>query len=589
MSLFTNGFWLLDLQTTGTSSSTDAVIEVAWTRPLRPEDLNDTPSQNWDGWTRSAIVQPPLEILEDSRKLRRTQRICGITPDELQEGVQAPDVWKHILEDLKGRELPCLIHYATFEKAFLPQLCGSEPLPFPIVCTHKISRRVFPELPSKSLRAVSGRLGHFVGEMKRGSHHITASLHVVKAILKELNEREVHSLEKLDHFLKTKAAASPPPHTGFSSLVRRDTRLSLPKLPGVYRFSGPNNQTLYIGKATCLKTRVNSYFRGRKTKGSRLHEMLSQAHNVSVMTTRHPLEAALVEVALIKKLDPPYNRALRQSDREVGFLHLDTKLQTWEVQDEIEAAQTPFCETFGPFSSLRSLQEACSLLTACFLTHRIHTPLEKTELRFSEECLKQTRADLLEEWGFSETEFQNHTLRALVGQARKLLLSRLRERALEKEQPQEMNPDDDEEGEPEESLTEETVLDVEDSDNPALCRAFVLSALRSLLSQAIRARKLNRMLNATITLAPHLLIEVKNGQLQTGQELPTDDPLLASWNEPSRREPECRKALSLKNYDQCSVLYSELLRLENKNQHFEIQTPQWKSIHIGRFLHTAGF
>jgi hypothetical protein len=58
--------------------------------------------------------------------------------------------------------------------------------------------------------------------------------------------------------------------------VDRIKRLEFPNRPGVYRMLSQSGQVLYVGKATSLKSRVNSYFRGQKGRDRKKLEMLAQ-------------------------------------------------------------------------------------------------------------------------------------------------------------------------------------------------------------------------------------------------------------------------------------------------------------------------
>jgi hypothetical protein len=66
----------------------------------------------------------------------------------------------------------------------------------------------------------------------------------------------------------------------------RHVRLSLPDAPGVYRMLRTSGDVLYIGKASSLHHRVNSYFRKQHGVRERLLEMLSQARAIFEVTSR---------------------------------------------------------------------------------------------------------------------------------------------------------------------------------------------------------------------------------------------------------------------------------------------------------------
>ncbi|HEU0086012.1 MAG TPA: UvrB/UvrC motif-containing protein [Candidatus Paceibacterota bacterium] len=82
----------------------------------------------------------------------------------------------------------------------------------------------------------------------------------------------------------------------------------IPDKPGVYFFRR-GKETLYIGKATSLRSRVKSYFSRdlRATRGPLLVEMLTRATKIDWQETDSVLEALILEATLIKKFQPKYN------------------------------------------------------------------------------------------------------------------------------------------------------------------------------------------------------------------------------------------------------------------------------------------
>jgi DNA polymerase-3 subunit epsilon len=84
-----------------------------------------------------------------------------------------------------------------------------------------------------------------------------------------------------------------------------------------------NGDLLYVGKASSLKKRVNSYFQKRSHMAEHILEMLTQARALDFTVTATTLEAALLEADEIKDLSPPYNIALRHRDRDLIFTSRD--------------------------------------------------------------------------------------------------------------------------------------------------------------------------------------------------------------------------------------------------------------------------
>src|ERR1035437_314956 len=86
-------------------------------------------------------------------------------------------------------------------------------------------------------------------------------------------------------------------------------KAKLPDAPGVYFFKDSNAKTLYIGRATSLRSRVRSYFSDDviSTRGSRIVDMVTKAKNIKLEKTDTVVEAIILEANLIKKFQPKYN------------------------------------------------------------------------------------------------------------------------------------------------------------------------------------------------------------------------------------------------------------------------------------------
>lgn len=86
-------------------------------------------------------------------------------------------------------------------------------------------------------------------------------------------------------------------------------KFDLPDNPGVYKFLSKDGETLYIGKATSLKSRVKSYFSKDliATRGMHILNIVAAAERIEWETTDTVLEALILESNLIKKYQPKGN------------------------------------------------------------------------------------------------------------------------------------------------------------------------------------------------------------------------------------------------------------------------------------------
>jgi hypothetical protein len=292
---------VLDCQASGSTPEHGDLLELGWGF-VGAEGLRGVEAH----WIRPKTDRPI------SRPVRR---LLGWSEACLAQAIDAEDAWARLLAQATPG-MPTVIHWARFERPFLAALHGGEP-PFDTRCLHAIAERLF-DLPKKNLRALAGHLGHSPDLLRRARGHVEATAHVWRAILPRLAEEEVLRWSDLDAFLER-----PPRRTAKRVFpYAPEKRRLLHPGPGVYRLLRTNGDVLYVGKAASLRKRVASHFAGRASKDDAL-EMLSQVADVDVTPTETALEAALLEVDEIHRLDPPYNVQLRLAERRAWFASRD--------------------------------------------------------------------------------------------------------------------------------------------------------------------------------------------------------------------------------------------------------------------------
>jgi excinuclease ABC subunit C len=86
----------------------------------------------------------------------------------------------------------------------------------------------------------------------------------------------------------------------------KDILTKLPDQSGIYLFYTSKKELIYVGKATSLKSRVSSYFRGARSSRP-IEQMMHEVVDIKWKTTDSALEAAILESIYIKKHLPKYN------------------------------------------------------------------------------------------------------------------------------------------------------------------------------------------------------------------------------------------------------------------------------------------
>lgn len=263
-----------------------------------------------------------------------------------------------LAESAPENAVPSVIHYARFELPFLRDLherLGAGTFPLDTVCLHAIAARLFPDLPRRNIRALAGFLGHSPELLRRSAGHVSATVFIWCALVPLLEEAGISTWAELKAWLAQ-------PHSQKKRSVRRfpldpQLRRALPSRPGVYRFLRRNGDVLYVGKATSLKARVSSHFKGRGPSSERVLELLTQVHTIDPTETASLLEAALLESDEIKRLDPPYNVQLRAGDRQAWFAAPDCAQAQSEPDDAHPIGPLPSQQALTPLFGLIGLAD----------------------------------------------------------------------------------------------------------------------------------------------------------------------------------------------------------------------------------------
>jgi len=293
-----------------------------------------------------------IALSRDEKIPPAVARITGISEPMMRDGADPYSVWRELADDaarLAPQPAPTVIHFARFEQPFLRSLAGGEP-PLDIVCTHDIARRLFPELPRRSLRALAGYLGRGVGALRRSADHVEATAFLWQELVHRLEDEGVATWAALRQWLATPVDSRKRPRRVWP--MPREMRLSLPKSPGVYRMLRTSGDVLYVGKASSLHNRVNSHFRKQHGVDERTLEMLSQARSISFDVTTTPLEAAILETDEIKQHQPPYNLALATDNRAIWFASPDLSERCPRPSHSCPLGPLISAETLDRFESL---------------------------------------------------------------------------------------------------------------------------------------------------------------------------------------------------------------------------------------------
>ncbi|MEW6617610.1 MAG: GIY-YIG nuclease family protein [Patescibacteria group bacterium] len=125
-------------------------------------------------------------------------------------------------------------------------------------------------------------------------------------------------------------------------------------------------EILYIGKAVHLKRRVSSYF--THPHDTRIQRMVSEIAKIETKETDSALEALILESALIKKHQPPFN--VQEKD-DKSFLYVAITADEFPRillirGKDMHHSRENYYYTAGPFVSASSVREALRIIRKIF-------------------------------------------------------------------------------------------------------------------------------------------------------------------------------------------------------------------------------
>ncbi len=273
----------VDLETTGGSPAWHRIIEIGTVQVDR-----DGAVREW-----STLVNPGTRIPP------QIEAFTGISNDMVADAPPFEEVYRELLERLAGRVF--VAHNARFDYGFIRTELARLDVRFSakLLCTVKLSRRLFPEQPRHNLDAVIAR--HGLGCDAR--HRALGDARVLRDLLATL-KREIAParLAAVADELLRETPLPPQLPPGLAD--------DLPESPGVYRLYGEDGALLYVGKSKNIRRRVLEHFatRQRSTAEQRLAR---QVRRVEWTETAGELGALLIEARTVKAGNPLHNRKLR--------------------------------------------------------------------------------------------------------------------------------------------------------------------------------------------------------------------------------------------------------------------------------------
>jgi len=329
-------FAFVDLETTGTSAPGDRITEIGIVRV--DDDGANVRVTEW-----SSLVDPEVPIPP------AIQALTGITDAMVASAPSFPSVANDVRALLDG----CVFvaHNARFDYGFLKNAFARLERSFSarVLCTVRLSRRLFPEADGHGLDALIARHAIPVTERHRALGDARAIWSFVEGLYRaEATDRVDAAIRRI-----LRVPSLPPQ-------LPSDAIDALPEAPGVYLFYGDNPLPLYVGKSINLRDRVAAHF-SQDWRSETDLRLSREIRRIEHERTAGELGALLREAVLVKALMPAHNRALRRKE-EAGVARWHEGAPTFVPALGVNRAA--LSGAYGPFASRASFRAALRALCA---------------------------------------------------------------------------------------------------------------------------------------------------------------------------------------------------------------------------------
>lgn len=347
-------FCVVDLETTGGSPVDSAITEIGAVKLRGGECLG----------TFATLVNPGQAIPPAITVL------TGITQSMV---VPAPRI-EQVLPSFEefARDTVIVGHNVRFDLSFLQaalERSGRQRLDHRWVDTCALARRlVHDEVPNLKLGTLAQRFRLTHTPTHRALDDALATGDLLHVLLERAG---CHGVTGLDDLLEL------PTVKGHPQLAKLKLTDRLPRTPGVYLFKDHGGRILYVGKATNLRQRVRSYFAGDERR--KVGQMLRETVTIDHIPTAGTLEAAVLEVRLIHRHLPRFNR---QSKGWRRYAYL--KLTTNERFPRLSVVKTPKDDGalyLGPLPSSAAAHTIQEAIESAVPIRRCSKPVQKEPTR----------------------------------------------------------------------------------------------------------------------------------------------------------------------------------------------------------------
>jgi len=327
-------FVVVDLETTGGTAADGGITEIGAVKYLAGERLG----------TFCTFVNPGCSIP------RQITLLTGITESMVAPAPPPDAVLPTFLEFLGDAVV--VGHNVRYDLGYLNGALarsGRPGLGNRVVDTLSLARRlVRDEVPNCRLSTLAQRFRLPNQPSHRALADALATADLLHLLLERAGRLGVCGLDDL---------ITLPTMGGHAQAQKLRLTDTLPRSPGVYLFRDGTGRTLYVGKASNLRSRVRSYFSSDDRR--KVGQLLRETERIDHVVCPSPLEAAVLEVRLIHRLEPRFNRQLTSWRR---YVYLKLTNERFPRLSVVKAIRQDGALYLGPLPSHQSAKRVAEAI-----------------------------------------------------------------------------------------------------------------------------------------------------------------------------------------------------------------------------------
>ncbi|MFM1968896.1 MAG: hypothetical protein RL152_273 [Bacteroidota bacterium] len=282
---------IVDIETTGGNAGSGSITEIAI--------LISDGKSILDSYTTLVNPLQPIPLF--------IEKLTGINDEMVSKAPTFSEIAKEVHELLQDKIF--VAHNVNFDYSFIAHQLNQQGYRFNArkLCTVRLSRKVFEDLPSYSLGNLCRSLDIHVKNRHRAMGDAAATTELFHRIFEADRGLLIKSMLKKgsgDEYL--------PIHLSSGDLEQ------MPDRPGIYYFHDAKGKIIYVGKAKRLRKRVISHFSNNDVS-KRKQDLMRMVHKISFKESGNELMMSVMESIEIKRIWPLFNRSQKKFENRVGI------------------------------------------------------------------------------------------------------------------------------------------------------------------------------------------------------------------------------------------------------------------------------